>query len=111
MQDLCHATRYICTSSNPTEGILIKFSTLKFWGCFFSCAFLLLLRAVCLFFVLIFFIVFPGCVVFCCFFDIFIFVLNFNHNRQNINITMKFQDASCPPLAVSVLSSSVEPPS
>ena len=41
----------------------------------------------------------------------FIFVLNFNRNRQNIKITMKFQDASCPPLAVSVLSSSVEPQS
>ena len=27
------------------------------------------------------------------------------------HVTMKFQDASCPPLAVSVLSSSVEPPS
>ena len=40
----------------------------------------------------------------------FIFVLNFNRNRQS-NITMKFQDASCPHLAVSVLSSSVEPPS
>ena len=49
---------------------------------------------------------------FCCFLLIFfIFVLNFNRNRQNINITMKFQDASCPQLAVSVLSSSVEPPS
>ena len=39
-----------------------------------------------------------------------IFILNFNSNRQN-DITMKFQDASCPPLSVSVLSSSVEPPS
>ena len=52
----------------------------------------------------------------CCFWLLFfvniflIFILNFNRNRQN-NITMKFQDASCPPLAVSVLSSSVEPPS
>ena len=40
----------------------------------------------------------------------FLFNSNFNRNRQNI-ITMKFQDASCPPLAESVLSSSVEPPS
>ena len=38
----------------------------------------------------------------------FIFILIFNRNRRN-DITMKFQDASCPPLAVSVLSSSVEP--
>ena len=44
--------------------------------------------------------------------DIFflIFILNFNRNRQN-NIAMKIQDTSCPPLAVSFLSSSVEPPS
>ena len=44
--------------------------------------------------------------------DIFflIFILNFNRNRQN-NIAMKIQDTSCPPLAVYVLSSSVEPPS
>ena len=41
---------------------------------------------------------------------LYIFVLNFNRNRQNINITMQFQDALCPPIAVSVLSSSVEPP-
>ena len=40
----------------------------------------------------------------------FIFNLNFNRNRQNI-VTMKFQDTSCPPLAESVLSSSVEPQS
>ena len=55
---------------------------------------MLFVAVVCLFFVNIF----------------LIFILNFNRNRQN-NITMKFQDASCPPLAVSVLSSSVEPPS
>ena len=44
------------------------------------------------------------------FYILFILNLNFNRNRQNI-ITMKFQDASCPPLPQSVLSSSVEPPS
>ena len=44
------------------------------------------------------------------FYIFFILNLNFNRNRQNI-ITMKFQDASCPPLPQSVLSSSVEPPS
>ena len=49
-------------------------------------------------------------VVFCYFFFLLLFfILNFNRNRQN-KITMKFQDASCPPLAVSVLSSSVKPP-
>ena len=53
----------------------------------------------------------------CCFLLLFfvnifslIFILNFNRNGQN-NITMKFQYTSCPQLAVSVLSSSVEPPS
>ena len=65
----------------------------------------------CVFF---FCIVFLDCVVFCCCFLLIVFllffILNFNRNRQN-NITMKFQDALCPPLAVSVLSSSVEPPS
>ena len=70
----------------------------------------------CLLFVLIFLclfcIVFLGCVqCFCCFLLMcFIFILNFYRNRRN-NITMKFQDTSCPPLAVSVLSVSVEPPS
>ena len=63
--------------------------------------------------VCVFCIVFLGCVFFFCFSLIFFFlnfILNFNRNRQN-NMTMKFQDASCPPLAVSVLSSPVEPPS
>ena len=73
MQDLCQVTRYIRMSSNPTGGILIKFfSTFTFWGCIFSCAFLLFF-AYCLF-VLIFFC----CIVFFVFF----------------NTTMKFQDAS-----------------
>ena len=64
-------------------------------------------------FLCVFYIVFLGCVFFFFFFFVvifFIFNLNFNRNRQNI-ITMKFQDVSCPPLAESVLSSSVEPPS
>ena len=78
MQDLCHATRYIRTSSNPTGGILIKFFHNKIFGIvFFSCAFLLFFVC-CLFlfrfdffcvfffffFLLFFFIVFLGCVVF-----------------------------------------------
>ena len=75
--------------------------------------FLLFLCVVCLFvFCFDFF-----CIVFLVLYflvdiDIFflIFILNFNRNRQN-NIAMKIQDTSCPPLAVSVLSSSVEPPS
>ena len=64
----------------------------------------------CLDFCVCFCIVFLVC---CCCFFLFIFfnfILDFNRNQQNY-ITMKFQDASCPPLAVSVLWSSVEPPS
>ena len=116
MQDLCHATPYICTSSNPTGGILIKFfHTYIFGVVFFSCAFyyfcvfLLFVLIFCVFF---FRIVFLGCVqCFLLFFvHFFFFILNFNRDRR-INITLKFQDPSCPPLAVSVLSSSVEPQS
>ena len=62
----------------------------------------------CVVFVLYFLVVLFLLLLFVKFF--LIFILNFNRNRQN-NITMKFQDASCPPLAVSVLLSSVEPPS
>ena len=46
-------------------------------------------------------ILFLGCVCFLCVDIFFIYILNFNLNQQN-NITMTFQDASCPPLAVSV---------
>ena len=46
MQDLCHATRYIRTSSNPTGGILLKFLYISI----FSCAFLFIFLCV-LFFV------------------------------------------------------------
>ena len=56
MQDLCHATRYIRMSSNPTESFLKKFfSAFTFWGCIFSCAFLL-------FFAYCFFVCFDFCV-------------------------------------------------
>ena len=95
MQDLCHATRYIRTISNPMRGIIIKFfHILIFWGCIFSCAFLffvLFLFCVCVFFCNVFIVVLFLCVFFV---DIFsIFNLNFSRNRQTI-ITMKFQDAS-----------------
>ena len=53
VQDLCHATRYIRTSSNPTGYILIKFfSTFNFLGCVFLCV--LLLFFVCCFFLVCF---------------------------------------------------------
>ena len=75
---------------------------------FVSCLLVVCFDFLCVYFVLYFLVVFS---VFRCFLLMrFIFILNFNRNRRN-NITMKFQDASCPPLAVSVLSSSVEPPS
>ena len=94
MQDLCHAARYIRMCSNPTGGFLIKFfSTFTF--CFGDEYFHVLLYyyffAYCMF-VLIFFLLLLYCNVF-------------------FNIAMKFQDPSCPSLAVGVLSSSVEPPS
>ena len=92
MQDFCQVTRHIRMSSNPTGGILIKFffTTFTFWRCIFLCVFFFVY---CLF-------VFIVCVCVCFVVLYFIF--------SNI---MKFQDASCPSLAVSVLSSSVEPPS
>ena len=43
--------------------------------------------------------------IFCVFFDVGLYCTVF------FNITMKFQDASCPSLAVGVLSASVETPS
>ena len=60
------------------------------------------------FFVLFFFLYCISWLILIFFF--LIFILYFNRNRQN-NIAMKIQDTSCPTLAVSVLSSSVEPPS
>ena len=48
------------------------------------------------------------CVLFVCFDFLCVFVVVL---YCIFNITMKFQDASCPSLAVDVLSSSVEPPS
>ena len=53
-----------------------------------------------------FFIIF--CVLFVCFDFLCVFLLSYC--IVFFNITMKFQDASCPSLAVGVLSSSVEPP-
>ena len=55
-----------------------------------------------------FFIIF--CVLFVCFDFLCVFVVEL-YCIVFLNITMKFQDASCPSLAVGVLSSSVEPPS
>ena len=56
-----------------------------------------------------FFIIF--CVLFVCFDFICIFCCIVLYTFCIFNITMKFQDASCPSLAVGVLSSSVETPS
>ena len=97
MQDLSHAARYNRMSSNPTGGFLIKFfSTFTFLGSIYIMCFFIIIFAYGLFvliFVLLFFLLLLlYCIVF-------------------FNITMKFQDASCPSLAMGVLSSSVEPPS
>ena len=56
------------------------------------------------------FLVIIFCVLFVCFDFLCIFVVVL-YCIVFFNITMKFQDASCPSLAVGVLSSSVEPPS
>ena len=57
MQDLCHATRYIRTSSNPTGGIL-SFYTFQFLGLYFFMCFFFCVCCSFVFFVLIFCIVF-----------------------------------------------------
>ena len=75
-------------SSNPTGGFLIKFFPHSLFG---EVYFHVRLHIVCLFRFFVYFFV----VVLYCF--VFFFY-----------ITMKFQDASCPSLAVVVLSSSVE---
>ena len=93
MQDLCHAVRYIRMSSNPTGDFLIKFFPHSLFGMYiFMC-----------------FIIF--CVLFVCFDFFCVFCLLLYCIVLYFNIAMKFQDASCPSLAVGVLSSSVEPPS
>ena len=70
MQDLCHATHYIRMSSNPTESFLKKFfSAFTFWGCIFSCAFLLFFFAYCFFLFVLIFVCFCCCIVFYCIFS------------------------------------------
>ena len=88
MQDHCHATRYIRMSSNPTDSFLKKFFPHSLFGdVYFHVLFLFFLRIVFCLFVLIF-VCFCCCIVCYCIF---------------FNITMKFQDASWPSLAVGVL--------
>ena len=98
MQDLCQVARYIRMSSNPTGGFLIKFFPHSRFG---DVYFHVLFYYFCVLFVCLFLLIFV-CVFCCCIVLYFLYFLN---------ITMKFQDASCPSLAVGVLSSSVEPPS
>ena len=50
-------------------------------------------------------LVFFGCLF------VFLYIFLYFDGNQQINNAMKFQEASCSSLAVSVLSSSVEPPS
>ena len=103
MQDLCHAVRYIRMSSNPTGDCLIKFFPHSLFVDVYFHVFYYFLRIV--FFFFFFFCVFCCCIVLYCI-VLYCIVL-----YCVFNIAMKFQDASCPSLAVGVLSSSVEPPS
>ena len=80
MQDYCQVIRYIRMSSNPTGGNLIKFFPHSLLGCIR--AFYYFWRILCLF------VCFNFLCVFCCCIVLY-FVVFFN-------ITMKFQDASCP---------------
>ena len=94
----------------PPLNFGVVFFHVFFFIIFLCVPVFVLIFCVCFFFVLYFLVVlFVVVVVVFLLIFFLIFILNFNRNRQN-NITMKFQDASCPPLAVSLLSSSVEPP-
>ena len=67
MQDLCHATRYIRMSSNPTESFLKKFFPHSLFGdVYFMCFFYYFLRIVFLF--VLIFVCFCCCIVFYCIF-------------------------------------------
>ena len=68
MQDLCHATPCVRTSSNPTGAIFISFSTFKCLGLYFFMCFVCVCVCVCVLFFYLFFCccfcnVFLGCVV------------------------------------------------
>ena len=87
MHDLCHAAPYIRMSSNPTGGFLIKFSHIHFLGMYiFMCSFIIFC---------VLFVCFDFLCVFCCCIVLYVF-----------NKTMTYQDASCPSLAMGVLSQS-----
>ena len=67
MQDLCHATRYIRMSSNPTESFLKKFFPHSLFGDVYFHVIFLLFFVYCFLFVLIF-VCFCCCIVFYCIF-------------------------------------------
>ena len=67
MQDICHATRYIRMSSNPTESFLQKFFPHSLFGdVYFHVLFYYFLRIVFLF--VLIFVCFCCCIVFYCIF-------------------------------------------
>ena len=74
VKDLCHATPYICTSSNPTGGILIKFFHIKILGFFFFMCFFIIF--VCCLFVFCFDF-FLYCISWLCVFFFFFFFFIF----------------------------------
>ena len=67
MQDLCHATRYIRMSSNPTESFLKKFFPHSLFGDVYFHVLFYYFFAYCFLFVLIF-VCFCCCIVFYCIF-------------------------------------------
>ena len=87
VHDLCHAAPYIRMSSNPTGGFLKMFSHIHFLGMYIFMCFSLYF-ANCLF-----------VLIFCVFFLLLYCIVFFNKS-------MKYQGASCPSLAVGVLSQS-----
>ena len=67
MQDLCHATRYVRTSSKPMGGILIKFLHIQILGLYFSMCVVFFYYFLCVpVFVLIFLCVFLYCISWLC---------------------------------------------
>ena len=68
MQNLCHATRYVRMSSNPTESFLKKFFPHSLFGDVYFHVFFLLFFAYCFFLFVLIFVCFCCCIVFYCIF-------------------------------------------
>ena len=64
MQDLCHATRYIRMSSNPTESFLEKFFPHSLFGDVYFHVLFYYFFAYCFFLFVLIFVCFCCCIVF-----------------------------------------------